>query len=49
MTKNTSTVLIYVSFFTLIGFSVWATSSGSSLWALLLTEYVPKLIKDSDK
>lgn len=49
MTKNTSTVLIYVSFFTLIGFSVWITSSGSALWALLLTDHVPKIIKDLDK
>jgi hypothetical protein len=42
--KNTSTTIIYVAFFALIGFSVWVTKSTGPLWALLLTRMVPGLI-----
>jgi hypothetical protein len=42
--KNTTTAVIYIAFFTLIGFSVWVTKSPGPLWALLLTNMVPSII-----
>jgi hypothetical protein len=52
MKNTTATLLIYVAFFSLIGFSVWVTNSAAPLWALLLTDFVPKLVGnliDDDK
>ena len=43
--ENAAIAAIYVSFFGLIGFAIWATGSAAPLWALLLTPS----IKTSDK
>lgn len=42
--KNTTIAVIYIAFFSLIGFSVWVTKSPGPLWALLLTNMVPSII-----
>ena len=44
MKNTTATTLIYVAFFSLIGFSVWVTKSPGPLWALLLTDLAPRFL-----
>lgn len=44
MKNTTDTTLIYVAFFSLIGFSVWVTKSPGPLWALLLTDLDPRFL-----
>ena len=43
---NTKLTVIYVAFFALVGFSVSVTGSAAPLWALLLTNAVPRIINE---
>jgi len=43
---KTKLTIVYVAFFALIGFAVWVTKSAAPLWALLLTNAVPKLLSE---
>lgn len=48
--KHLSIALIYIAFFSLIGFAVYYTQSGVPLWALLLTpNYSHKTDAKDDK
>lgn len=43
---KTKLTIVYVTFFTLIGFAVWVTKSAVPLWAILLTNAVPKFLEE---
>lgn len=43
---KTKLTIVYVAFFTLIGFAIWVTKSATPLWALLLTNAVPKFLAE---